>query len=126
MTDRRLTDLELPLPPPPTFNYPRETPPKPPSIAPPPLITPNQETPLPDAYDTDDFYLPDADDSNYDTDSTTDSSSESLTSNISFLSLPTYDDMSDLDDLDELNFSDLEEDDPTYELTPPGQTYPMR
>jgi len=71
----------------------------------------NQETPLPDSYDSDDFFLPDADDSNYDTDSfTTDSDSESLASNMSFPTLPPY---ADMDDLDELNFSDLEdEDDP--------------
>jgi len=127
LLEPELLEPELPLPPPPIYNYPRRTPPKPPSIAPPTriTITTTQETPLPDSYDSDDFFLPDADDSSYDTDSfTTDSDSESLTSNMSFPTLPPYDDM---DDLDELNFSDLEdEDDPSRGHTSAtGPTPPM-
>jgi len=57
--------------------------------------------------ESDDFFLPDPGDSNYDMDSTTDSDSDSLVSTASIPSLPFY---GDLDKLDDLKFSDLEED----------------
>jgi len=111
MTNRRLLDptLSLPLPPAtPAYNDLRKAPPQPPSIAPPTQLHYHQETLLPGSYDPDDFYLPEADDSDYDADSTTVLDSDSLASTTSFPTLPNYDDM---DELDELNFSELEEGD---------------
>jgi len=105
MTRRRLLEVSLltPLPPTTPYDHLCQAPPKPPPMAPPPHIdTPHpQEPPLPDSPDPDVFYLPGPDDSDYDADSTTDSDSDSLTLNDSFLtSLPHY---GKLDDLDELN-----------------------
>jgi len=118
---RRLLDLPppilppLPLPPPPHPNhYLQRAPPQPPPLALPTQITIDnldQEPPLPDLPEPDDFFLPDPGDSDYDTDSSTDSDSDSLASTASFPSLPFYGDLDDPDNLD-LDFSDLDEDTP--------------
>jgi len=110
MPRRRLLELPLP-PPPPPYNHLRQIPHRPPSsIAPPTQIEglfTTQEPPLPESLYPDDFFLPAPNDSDFETDSSTDSNSNFLTTNSSLPSLQYYDD---LDDLDDLNFSDLEED----------------
>jgi len=116
-----------PLPPPPPYDHLRPTPPRPPAIAPPTQTTIlPQESPLPESLDSDDFFLPEPDESDYDAESNADSTSDySLASTTPFPSLSSYDDMDDLDELNFSDLSDLEEDTPPRcLLIPPGPGFP--
>jgi len=98
----------------------------PPAIAPPTQITIiPQEPPLSDSPNSDDFFLPGPDKSDYDVDPNSDSTSDySLASTTSFPSLTSYGNLDDLDELKFSDLSDLEEDTPpSCTLTPPGPDF---
>jgi len=99
----------------------------PPAIAPPTQLTIIPQEPLlSNLPNSDDFFLPGPDESDYNVDPNSDSTSNySLASTTSFPSLSSY---GNLDDLDELNFSDLsdleEDTPPSCPLIPPGTDFP--